>query len=376
LAVLTATRPRRHPNLLTFIIVAALLLVLAAGVFAAVHYFFVEGTLQFDDTYWSGDPALEEGLSLSTHFLSGELEWSTEFSGWPSSSRGDMSTVTGNLVFWRWDTWPPTRSDILASNPDWSHEVNLTEIAGIGGINCGPFWSPDETMIVFQHCDPVEGLLPCKAGFHMWVMNADGSDAHQVMPEGGLPTSSGSWSPDGSRLLAWMGEWYGDGERVGVISTDIWGTNIRVLPNVGAGASWSPDGRMIISGYAKKGQLEGQDGWWNQLLLTNADGSDPRVLVEQFIGEADIRAQYPKEDQLKWVDDVDYWVEDVRHWAGPCETIWSPSGDKIAFLAALPFDPDGPWYIAQIEVWVYDLTTDELIRVTNDDVGQASLSWK
>ena len=56
--------------------------------------------------------------------------------------------------------------------------------------------------------------------------------------------------------------------------------------------------------------------------------------------------------------------------------VWSPRSDQIAFLAAFPFDPDGLFFKDQIEVWVYDLNTDELIRVTHDDVGQHALSWK
>ena len=72
----------------------------------------------------------------------------------------------------------------------------------------------------------------------------------------------------------------------------------------------------------------------------------------------------------------DHWLGSVRHWAGPVNPVWSPKGDKIAFLAALPFDPDGPYYKHQIEVWVYDLSTDELTRITHDDVGQTALTWR
>ncbi len=61
---------------------------------------------------------------------------------------------------------------------------------------------------------------------------------------------------------------------------------------------------------------------------------------------------------------------------GPREPVWSPGSDKIAFLAALPFDPEGPYFRKQVEVWVYDLTADELIRVTDDDIEQTSLTWK
>jgi hypothetical protein len=372
LAAMAETQPRRHPNLLTFIIVAALLLLLAAGVFAAVRYFFVEGTLHFHE-YRGPLPGHQEPQEPTARFFGGELQWETDAR---PSETGDIAPVSGKVVYWWEDTWPPTRTEILVSNLDWSDEVNLTEIAGIGGINCVPKWSPDETMIAFQHCDPVEGLLNCKAGFHLWVMNADGSDAHRVMPEGAPPTDCGTWSPDGSRLLTYIREPDSYGEQIGAISTDIWGTDILVLPNVGRSGSWSPDGTMIVSDYAEKGEFDGQEGRWNQLLLTNADGSEPRVLVEQSIAEADIRAHYPTEDQLAQIPDVDILVEAAQYWAGPCKPVWSPNSDKIAFLAALPFEPDGLDNRRQAEVWVYDLTTDELIRVTNDDIMQSNIIWK
>jgi dipeptidyl aminopeptidase/acylaminoacyl peptidase len=373
LAALADVRPRRHPNLLTHIIVAALLLLLAAGVFAAVRHFYVEGTLHFHE--YRG--TLQEPQEPTARFFGGELEWESD--AWPSET-GDIAPVSGKAVSSWQDAWPPTRTEINVHNLDWSDEVVLTEIAGIGGINCKPKWSPDETMIAFQHCDPVQGLLPCRAGFHLWVMNADGSDAHRVMPEGGIPTGSATWSPDGSRLLTYMGEsnWYGHwyGEQISAISTDIWGTDIQALPNVGWSASWSPDGSMIVSEYAEKGEFDGQEGRWNQLLLTNADGSAPRVLVEQFIAEGDIRARDPIEDQLAAFPNAELGIKDVQYWAGPRKPVWSPNSDKIAFLAALPFDRDGPFAKDQIEVWVYDLTTDELIRVTNDDIMQSNIIWK
>jgi hypothetical protein len=372
LAALADIHPRRHPNLLTVIIVAALILLLAAALFAAVRYFFVEGTLHFHDVRFGGVPPQEYGVA--GRFLSGELEWSTDTR---ASIEGDFSPVSGKVVSWYEDGLPPTRADIFVCDPDWSDLVFPTMIAGLGGVNCDPKWSPDGTMIAFLHCDPVDGLPHCRAGFHAWVMNADGSDAHQVMPEGSLPTRAPSWSPDGSRLLFWLGEW-GDwhGEQVGAVTTDIWGSDIQVLPNVGQDGKWSPDGTMIISESPTRGQLNGRPGQWNQVILTNADGTDPRVLVEQFVADADVREHYPREDQLASRPDVDLWINDVQYWAGPCKSVWSPTGRQIAFLAALPFDPDGPFHKDQTEVWVYDLTTDELIRVTDDDLGQTNIIWK
>jgi hypothetical protein len=371
LAALAEIRPRRHPNLVTYIIVAALLLLLAAGVFAAVRYFFVEGTLQFSE--YRSEGVHGWGGHFTTRLLSGELEWQMEDLSM-HDKHGDFSSARDQVVVA--DTWgllwPYSELHILRLDTDGSNEVNLTEIAGLGGVNCDPKWSPDGTMIVFKHCDSVEGLLPCEAGFHLWVMNADGSDAHQVMPEGSLPTRDGCWSPDSSRLIMQMGE----REQASAIATDLWGTDVLVLPNVGMQAVWSPDGSMIASCRGTEATLDGEAGQWRQLLLTDADGSNPRVLVEQFVAEADIRAHYPTEDQLAVLPNVDHWIVDVQHWAGPCSPVWSPGGDQIAFLAALPFEPDGPYYRNQAEVWVYDLNTDELIRVTDDDVAQTSLSWK
>jgi Tol biopolymer transport system component len=70
------------------------------------------------------------------------------------------------------------------------------------------------------------------------------------------------------------------------------------------------------------------------------------------------------------------WHNDVLAWVGPREPAWSPDGNKIAFLAALPFEPDGLYYKNQLEIWVYDLRDDELTQITDDDVAQHWIRWK
>jgi len=370
LAAMAAARPRRHPNLLTVIVVAVLILLLAAALFAAVrHFFTVEGTLQFHDARWE---IYGDSWQASARYLTGDVQWTTREA---DTSSGAMSPSGDEIVFAERLDWPPESLDLLLRKLDGSAPINLTQAASIGGVNCKPSWSPDGSMIAFQHADPVEGQLPCRAGFHLWVMNADGSEAHRVTPEGSLPTCSGGWSPDGSVILTYMEEPWEGGREVGAILTDIWGTQIQVLPNVGAPAAWSPDGSMIVSCSAREDQVNGQPGWWNQLLLTDADGANPRVLVEQFLVDAEIQAHHP-EDSMHERRAGDHWLSSVRHWAGPVNPVWSPRGDKIAFLAALPFDPDGPYYKHQIEVWVYDLNTDELTQITDDDVGQLGLIWR
>ena len=42
----------------------------------------------------------------------------------------------------------------------------------------------------------------------------------------------------------------------------------------------------------------------------------------------------------------------------------------------MPFDPYGPYYRNQVEVWMYDLETDELAQMTDDDVAQYAPRWE
>jgi len=363
LAALADVRPRRHPNLLTIIVVAVLILLLAAALFAAVRHFFIEGTLQFHEARWT--PGVRP--QGAARYLTGEIQWTTR----PTDTvTGDISPDGDEIVFAGDAPWPPESRDLFIRKLDGSAPINLTEAGGVGGVNCKPKWSPDGTMIAFQHFDPVEGMSPCKAGCYLWVMNADGTNAHSVPPDRSLQISAGngmSWSPDGSRLLSITQDWR-------AFTTDIWGQHIRVLPSVEAEASWSPDGSMIVTISDQEDQVRGQPGVWKRLLLTDADGANPRILVQDFTADADIEARHRTEEQ--GIPGRGRSPGYIRWWLGPRNPVWSPNGDKIAFIAALPFDPDGLPYRHQIEVWVYDLSTDELTQITDDDVGQLGLIWR
>jgi hypothetical protein len=54
---------------------------------------------------------------------------------------------------------------------------------------------------------------------------------------------------------------------------------------------------------------------------------------------------------------------------------WSPSSDKVAFVAPLPFNPEGVGAREQMDVWVYDLRTSQLWRITDNDIRDWSISW-
>ena len=95
--------------------------------------------------------------------------------------------------------------------------------------------------------------------------------------------------------------------------------------------------------------------------------------MQQFISDSDIDRYMASlgEDPQN-----DRWRLDLVHWVGPSVATWSPRGTHIAFLAALPFDPDGPVYKAQNEVWMYELATGVLTRLTNNDIAEEFLMWR
>ncbi len=366
LAGVRELRPRRHSWVWMPLLAGVLLLICAAGVTAGLNLWLgpVEGTLHVRSSDAFTPPEPQSDRFIFSSFFRDEFELVVSSGIFHAyADHFDVSPVSDEVVF-HIAAWPPSEADVWRSDLEGRNQVALT--AGLGGVNCAPAWSPDGSMIAFQHAEPAEGELPCEAGFRVWVMNADGTDARPVVPEGYPPTWQEDWSPDGTRLLVMM-----DATGAFIISLD--GSEMARVHNVGPDAAWSPDGSQIASSGWGYGQLGGVPGVWRRLVLTNIDGSNPQVLIEQFLPDHEIEALFPDDEHRE------HRLHDCRHWAGPVDPVWSPSGDKIAFLAAMPFDPrrvKGRDYRAQVEVWMYDLSEGEERQITDDQVAQYSLSWK
>lgn len=107
--------------------------------------------------------------------------------------------------------------------------TGLTRLTNDPALDLQPRWSPDGSQIAYLH------------GSQLWVMDADGTDAHQVA--GYAEESQLSWSPDASRIA------YVKNGAIWVVGAD--GTNPHeVVAQVAPGYAheapdWSPDGTRI-----------------------------------------------------------------------------------------------------------------------------------
>jgi TolB protein len=126
----------------------------------------------------------------------------------------------------------------------WLVNADGTDEHKIVGQGFEPDWSPDGTKLAYA------------SGRKVVIANADGSDA-RVITGGSDP----AWSPDGQELAV------ADKGGIWIVSAD--GQNRRRVIAKGSQPDWSPDGKQLV--------FTGPDPNY-ELMVANADGSDPRSL--------------------------------------------------------------------------------------------------
>ena len=185
------------------------------------------------------------------------------------------------IAFEGWDDSDPTRTGIYtARSSDGADMTRVTTVTG-RAHDIPLDYSPDGRRLVFYRAVRAEPDFPIDTGGSLWVVNVNGTDAHQLDTGSVRPWWWARWSPDGStivfgaeRLAPTGGLW--------TIEPD--GSSLTLLLRGSAdqfpvGPVWSPDGSAVM--FAMNPINDTFDHPDNELDVINADGSG---LTKVFVG--------------------------------------------------------------------------------------------
>jgi Tol biopolymer transport system component len=260
--------------------------------------------------------------------------------------------------------------NISTMNPDGTDVRQLTHEAS-GTAAFDPFWSPDGSRIVFD----LETFGP---RFHsqIWIMNADGSGQHRLLPDPWFVDYFPSFSPDGTRVV--FNRCRPDFEACAIYRINANGTGLTAITPFKVSVqdiapAYSPDGSTI----AFNGN--GRGGVRLAVYLMNADGSNVRRLTRASLGAFapdwspdGSRILFSthccglRQPTAIWAINVDktglkqLTFPGQRHDFSPS---FAPAGDKIAF------ERDSPDF-SHFAVWVMNPNGTGLTKVQGNQEGE------
>ncbi|GAC1658768.1 MAG: hypothetical protein NVS4B13_02290 [Candidatus Elarobacter sp.] len=158
--------------------------------------------------------------------------------------------------------------DIYTMNVDGSDVRQLTTTPGYDG---GPWWSPDGQRIVYRAWHPTDtALVGYRAllaqrlvrpnRMELWVMNADGSDQHQITALGGANFGP-SWTRDGRRIIFSSNYKNPRSRNFDLFLIGVDGTGLEQItfdPEFDGFPMFSPDGRRLVWASGRHAEQHGE----------------------------------------------------------------------------------------------------------------------
>jgi TolB protein len=254
---------------------------------------------------------------------------------WPAPAGAAFPGSNGRIVFGSLRTGTQA---LFTMKPDGSGVRQLTHF-GTNFQTAVPSWSPDGAHVVFQ-------AGPDFRERDIWVIDADGSNAHRVFKDPWFFDGNPSYSPDGKSIVFFRGV----EESASIWRVDVDGTHLTQLTpqtnDVFDGhPQYSPDGSRIAFNSFNR------DGVIGAVYVMRWDGSHIRRLTPARLGAADpnwspdgsritffIHCCAPKTDEI-WAINAD--GTGLQRLTQPAPSndfdgVYSPTGNKIAFERDTP----------------------------------------
>ena len=225
------------------------------------------GTLAIDGSGFVRLPLRDPSLNLVPQ------AWSPDgtriaFEGWDNSQPGRTGVYTARAI----DGGDLVRVTIAVGAP---HDIPLA-------------YSPDGRQLVLYRSIRIEpGDLPADIGGSLWVVNVDGSKAHQIKTPGTAPGWWARWSPDGTKILFATERLRPDGA-LWTVRPDGSGLTKIFKDSHGrfpSGPTWSPDGSQIMFSLNPVSDTFLHPA--NGLYVITADGTGPTLVI----GGSDFKGQ-------------------------------------------------------------------------------------